>query len=65
MINQVKYILNTYGNKIKLDKHLILIYWQLEGVEMNKETISTPDFLNKASNPEQIINARRMLECME
>ncbi|MCM3109881.1 hypothetical protein [Lederbergia lenta] len=65
ILKQVKYILDTYNNKVKSDKHLILLHWQLfDGVDMNKQIISTPDFLSKATDPELIISAKHMLEAI-
>ncbi len=62
----VRYLLDNYGEHIKSDRHLILLYWQLiDNVEMDKETISTVDFLNKkATNPTYIIDAKEMLNIM-
>lgn len=55
---QVKYILDNYGNKIKTERQVVLLYWKIfDKVEMNKENISTPDFLNKATNMSDITNA--------
>ena len=66
IINNVEYILEQYGKHIKNDKQLILLYWQkIDNVEMDKETISTKDFMNKATNSVDIVNAKCMLELME
>lgn len=61
----VRYLLDNYGEHINNDKKLILLYWQLiDNVEMDKETISTVDYLNLATNPTYIIDAKEMLNIM-
>jgi hypothetical protein len=65
IINNVEYILEQYGKHIKNDRQLILLYWQkIDNVEMDKETISTKDFMSRASNPVDIVNAKVMLGLM-
>jgi hypothetical protein len=66
IIENVERILESLGDKIKTDKQLLLIYWKdIDGVKMNKEVISTNDFLQKTTNPCDIINAKYMLEQMK
>lgn len=63
ILNNVKYIINQYEDYIKNDKQLVLLYWQkIDGVEMDKKSISTTDFLNKATKESDILSARLMLE---
>lgn len=66
ILENVRTILDRYGHHIKNNKQLILLYWQrIDGVEMDKRSISTTDFLSKATNPEDIINAMTLIEIIE
>jgi len=63
-IENVEGLIRVFGDKIKTDNHLLLLYWlHVDEVEMDKETISTKDFLQNATNPADIINAKIMLDC--
>ncbi len=65
IISNVEYIIKHFGDRIKSDMHLILVYWQrIDQVNMDKKSISTEDFLNKATNPTDIVSAKVMLECV-
>ncbi|MEM4994805.1 hypothetical protein WKH56_19785 [Priestia sp. SB1] len=66
IVKNVEYIIEKYGDKISSDKHLLLSYWKLvDKVEMNKENFNTASFIQKASSPEAILNAKRLLEVIE
>lgn len=59
----VKHMLEKYGDYIKSDKHLVLLYWQqIDGVEMDKQSISTTDFLNMATSESDIIATKSLLD---
>jgi hypothetical protein len=63
VVSNVEYILNKYGSKIASDKHLLLTYWKLvDKVEMDKENFNTKSFIEKATDPEVILNSKRLLE---
>ncbi|TPF18075.1 hypothetical protein CBE79_04780 [Priestia megaterium] len=65
IVKNVEYIFNKYGNKIDSDKKLLLTYWKLvDKVEMDKENFSTTSFIELASNPSDILNARMLLEAI-
>jgi len=65
VLSNVEYIIEKYGNKIISDKHLLLSYWKLvDKVEMDKENFNTVSFINKATDPEVILNSKRLLESM-
>jgi hypothetical protein len=60
----VQILLDKYGDLD--DMKLCLVYWQqIDGVEMNKETISTKDLINKATSPKSILEAKRWIECTQ
>lgn len=62
----VRHLLEAYGSHIETDKQLVLMYWQrVDKVEMDKQTISTLDFINKATCSSDILGAKIMLECMK
>lgn len=64
-VTNVRHLMEAYGSHIKTDKQLLLMYWQrVDRVELSKETISTTDFINKATCPSDILSAKVMLECM-
>ena len=66
VLDNVKYILDKYSKHIRTDKQLLLLYWQqIDGVEMDKQAISTPDFLHKATNANDILSAKLMLDILE
>lgn len=65
LISNVKYILEEYGEHIKNDKQLVLLFWQqIDGVEMDKESISTVDFLT-ATSESDIIATKNLLDVMK
>lgn len=66
VVNNVRQLLSHYGNKVNTDKKLLLVYWQqIDGVEMDKKSVSTSDFIKLATSPETILGAKLMLECIE
>lgn len=66
LINNVKYVLDTFGKYIKNDWQLILLYWQrIDKVEMDKHSISTRSLLEKATNPADIISTKKLIEVMK
>lgn len=59
-------LLEEYGDHIKTDKHLVLLYWQkIDNVEMSKESLSTVDFLDKATPESDIISTKNLLDTIE
>lgn len=65
-VNNVRQLLMSLKGKITNEKQLLLAYWmKCDGVEMNKETIDTKSFLNKATDPVTIMGALGLLEAME
>lgn len=65
IISGVEYLLDTYGAQIKTDQQLLLAYWQqIDKVEMDKASISTTSFLEKATCPTKILDAKLMITCM-
>lgn len=63
LISNVENILSKYRNRIRNEKQLVLLYWQLiDGVEMDKQVISTPCFLEKATPYSDIINTKILIE---
>lgn len=66
VIENVRQIYIDYGkDKINTDKKLLLIYWRdYDNVEITKEGFSTGSWLQKASDPIVIINAKMLLECI-
>lgn len=63
IMSNVRHIYSEYKNYIKNDRQLLLLYWQqIDGVEMDKTSISTADFLNKATRESDILSAKIMLE---
>lgn len=52
-----------YGEKIDSEKKLIITYWKLiDGVKMDKDTIDTKSYLEKATNPADIIDAKMLYD---
>lgn len=65
LMNNVIYIMDSYAEHIKNDKQLVLLYWQfIDGVEMDKEIISTVDFLKKSTRESDIISTKLMIEAV-
>jgi len=66
-LSNVTKLYNTYTeDKIKSDKHLLLMYWRdIDGVEVGKKSISTQDFINKSTCPRAILQAKLMWEILE
>lgn len=66
ILERVKYILSNYGEHIHNDKQLVLLYWKIiDGVDMDKTSISTKDYLNKATPEKYILNTKMLLESIE
>ncbi|MGG3890223.1 hypothetical protein [Metabacillus fastidiosus] len=67
IISNVQALLDKYKSKLNDDeKKLVLLYWQqFDGVEMDKQSISTTDFLNKATSSTDIVNAAEMIKLMK
>lgn len=64
--DNVRQLLNEYGSSIKSDKHLLLLYFQkIDHVKMDKESISTKEFLEKASDIGDILRAKMWIEVTE
>jgi hypothetical protein len=58
--NNVQQLIHKLGDLE--DIKFLLVYWQqIDGVEMNKETISTKQLLS-ATSPRDIINAKLWVE---
>jgi len=67
-MNQVLYNVESLLDRLGelSDKRLLLVYWMyIDNVKMDKETISTKDWLSKATDAESILNARTMLDIMK
>lgn len=66
VLHNVKYILDNYGEHIKNDKQLILMFWKvIDKVEMDKESISTVDFIKHSTDVTEILSSKILLEIME
>lgn len=65
-MENVEYVTNKHGKHIDSEKKLILLYWKIfDQVEMDKQSISTTDFLRKSTPSQDIINALIMLESIK
>ncbi|PHA03046.1 hypothetical protein COE51_01505 [Bacillus pseudomycoides] len=63
IVSNVESLLNKLGDLT--DKQLLLVFWQqIDNVKMDKEAISTKDFLQLATNPSVILDARKLVEIM-
>lgn len=66
IINNVEKLLDTYGDKLKTDHHLLLTYWSMvDGIDMTDKRMSTLSFIEKATDARHILDAKQMLECMK
>lgn len=66
VIKNVEVLLKHFGKHVKNDRRLVLLYWQrIDKLNITKENISTQDFLHKATNPTDIVNAKMMLDCIK
>jgi len=46
VITNIEYLYEQFGERIKTNRHLLLIYWgQIDGVRMNGKGMSVSDFL--------------------
>lgn len=64
ILHNIELLLDKLGELS--DKKLLLVYWQqIDNVKMDKEVISTKDFLSKATDAELILNSRKMLDIMK
>ncbi|PAD70570.1 hypothetical protein CHH83_01845 [Bacillus sp. 7586-K] len=63
IIKNVEWLLENYGDKVNTDKKLILLYWQLvDEIQMDKINISTKDFILKATMPNEILDAKCLID---
>ncbi|WP_079709777.1 hypothetical protein [Paraliobacillus ryukyuensis] len=65
-IENVKSLFEKYGDSLKTDKHLILMYLKTyEGLRFDSKYISTQDFINSKTDIDEIISAKIMYEIQE
>lgn len=65
IIDNIKQLYRQYGEVINNDKKLLLLYWkQIDGVKIDKQYISTQDFINKATNPGDILSGKSMYDVL-
>jgi hypothetical protein len=63
LIDNVTDLLTKYPIVRQNDKKLIMLYWKFfDGVKMDKTSISSEDFLYKATPPEKIIQTKWMVQ---
>lgn len=66
ILNNVIKLYEKYGDKIKSDAHLVLLYMKdIDGVEVDKDKINTSDFITKATSPMRIIQAKNAYEILK
>jgi hypothetical protein len=66
IIKKVENLLDAYGHVIQNDKQLLLLYWQkIDGINITKESIPTKEFIEKATMPNVILDAKMMIEIRE
>lgn len=64
IINNVEFLLTRLGDLS--DFQLLLVYWQqFDDVKMDKENISTKDFLHGATDTIAILDAKRLIKIMK
>lgn len=62
--NNVEQLIHKLGDLE--DIKFLLVYWQqFDDCDINKETISTKDLINKATSPKSILDAKRWIECTQ
>ena len=66
MMDNVKLLYSKYGKQVlNTDRKLVMMYWKdFNSVQMDKDNISTQDFLNLAEDYISIINAKMMIQAI-
>ncbi|MBM7598221.1 hypothetical protein JOC34_000578 [Virgibacillus halotolerans] len=55
--------MDKMGDKVKSDKHLLVLYYKfVDKIDIDKDNMSTKQFLSDATSPIDIINAKYMYE---
>ena len=64
VLTNVRKLYETYGERIKSDQHLILLYWkEVDGLNITKESVPTQEIL-RATSPIRIIQAKNAYEIL-
>ncbi len=67
VINNIEYLYEQFGERIKTNRHLLLMYWnQIDGVRSNDNVMSVSDFLenDNITDPRHIIEGKVMLDLL-
>lgn len=65
IVSNIKQLYDTYGNKIKSEKHLILVYMQkIDGCRVDKENLNTVDFINSPTDISDILSGYRLYKIL-
>ncbi|MNF96126.1 hypothetical protein D3C84_789050 [compost metagenome] len=63
IVENVESLINEFGDKVNTDKKLVLLYWQrIDEIKMDKDNISTSDWLLRSTPANQIIDAKCLLD---
>lgn len=63
LYENVQSIYDRFGDRIKNDQHLLVLYWKyIDGVSINKDSISVNDFINKATSAKDIMNTKLLID---
>ena len=66
VLSNVKMLYEKYGDKIKSDQHLVLLYWrEYDSVSMDKTSVNTVDILNRATSPMKILQSKLAYEVLK
>lgn len=66
ILNNIKLLHEKYGDKIKSECHLILLYMKdIDGVSVDKTAIDTSDFLTKSTCISKILQNYSMYKILE
>ncbi|MCA1021512.1 hypothetical protein [Halobacillus litoralis] len=58
--------MDRMGSKVRSDKHIVLLYYKfVDKIDVDKNTMDTKQFLNDATCPVEIINAKHMYEIIK
>lgn len=66
ILNNIINLHEKYSDKIKSDRHLLLLYWRdVDGVCITKDSIPTSEFLTKATFPTKIMQVNQLYKILK
>jgi len=66
IVKNVQAIMKKYKGKLDTDNKLVLMYFkEFQNLKFDGQYISTVDYLNMKVKPEDIVNAKHILELLE